>query len=141
MQLRRRSAYLWHLGGAVDVSNLFQTGKFKLHAGGFSEFKIDCDALTDDDIQALAREISHLVSFREVVGIPSGGDRLAAALQPYCDPNTPVLLIVDDVCTTGKSMRDARQQYASSDLHIAGVVIFAREPCPPWVMPLFQMVS
>jgi len=35
--------------------NLFQFGDFSLHSGSKSKWKIECDALTDEDVEALAQ--------------------------------------------------------------------------------------
>lgn len=125
--------------------SLFQTGFFKLHSGETSNFKIDCDFLTDEDINAIALQLVHrLPSFRSVEGVPQGGLRLAAALQQYVLPPSnggyykdigyPVL-IVDDVYTTGASMDEQRDFRVG----VVGAVIFARNPTPAWITPLFRM--
>ncbi len=117
--------------------NLFQSGNFKLHSGRSSAWKIDCDALTDADIETLAlmmREI--LPPFRRVEGVPRGGLRLAAAMQEYTTKSDRTL-IVDDVLTTGASME--RQRSGRGVDNIIGAVIFARGPCPFWITPLFHM--
>lgn len=115
--------------------DLFARGPHVLSSGLVSDFKIDCDALSDDDICCIAAIIAPLVSpFGEVEGVPRGGTRLALALAEHATKGG--LLIVDDVWTTGESMgrhrngRDAR-----------GAVIFARSKPHPWVIPLFQMAS
>jgi orotate phosphoribosyltransferase len=121
---------------------LFQLGDFTLHSGEVSDFKIDCDYLDDADIETLASILARrLPPFHRVEGVPRGGLRLAEALQTHTTPapvyepsDRPDLLIVDDVLTSGKSM-DA--QRAGRDA--LGAVLFARGPCPAWVMPLFQM--
>lgn len=98
------------------------------------EFKIDCDALHDNDISALAAIIARRYRFGAVEGIPRGGLRLSAALRPYVTQGPT--LIVDDVLTAGNSMEAARK--ATTD---RGVVIFARGPCPDWVTPIFELHS
>lgn len=117
---------------------LFVDGEFTAHSGETLPFKIDCDALTDGDIQTLAAEIDRrCVLFRDVHGIPRGGQRIAEALDQYCtgSPLDP-LLIVDDVLTTGQSMEEARARFGPNTI---GAVIFARGPCPDWITPLFVM--
>ncbi len=122
--------------------NLFQSGDFPLHSGSRSSFKIDVDALSDDEITTLAEQFARrLPSFCEVEGVPRGGLRLAAALQPYathkdhCHP----LLIVDDVYTTGASMQTHR---AGRDA--IGAVLFSRKPIDVkkhyWIYALFTMM-
>lgn len=122
--------------------SLFQLGDFTLHSGRKSRFKIDCDYLTDSDMQALAAMMAAaLPPFKRVEGIPRGGLRLAEALQPYCQPGDAVRpsakvrewLIVDDVWTTGGSlMRIIREKSAGLTFvdSVIGAVIFARSPMP-----------
>lgn len=118
--------------------NLFQTGNFKLNSGKTSKFKIECDALSDAEIELFAELISDKVRFKTVVGIPRGGLRLAKALEKYCTTDntfplpTPVL-VVDDVLTTGNSM----EKYHTNQTK--GFVIFARGKCPKWIDALFKM--
>lgn len=114
---------------------LFQLGKFQLHAGALSAWKIDCDNLTDDDIHTLARMlVDYLPAFNAVEGVPRGGVRLARALRCHSTPDAATLLIVDDVLTTGSSLEQQRNGRPA-----VGAVLFARGPCPEWVTPLFQM--
>lgn len=124
--------------------NLFRLGDFTLHSGVRSRFKIDCDALTDDDWQALAFLASqHLPVFSHVCGIPRGGDRFAAALAKYAVSGADDLpiLIVDDVLTTGGSMRRERDRSLTfrAGCGVIGCVVFARGSCPDWVTPLFAI--
>lgn len=118
--------------------SLFQLGKFISHAGNELDWKIECDALTDDDWECLAKMIADRIMFHEVVGIPRGGDKLAAALKKYCEPQNDVVtyrLVVDDVWTTGKSMKEFL------DLGDFGYVVFARNQIPAGipVRALFTM--
>ena len=117
-------------------SNLFQLGEFKLHSGRISHFKIECDALTSEDWETLAVLIKDKFQFREVVGVPSGGLKLARVLSKYKDDNSDVTLIVDDVLTTGDSIRTLRNSIKGESI---GVVIFTRGECPYWIYPLFEM--
>lgn len=116
---------------------LFNFGAFTLHSGHTSHFKIDCDALTDQDLQSLADLISTKIQFKQAIGVPSGGLRFATALNKYADPNQTLTLIVDDVLTTGKSMQEYAEKY--QDQPIKGLVIFARNTCPEWITPIFSM--
>lgn len=101
--------------------NLFQLGNFKSHAGLDLEWKIECDALTDEDWECLAKMIAERTQFGSVYGIPRGGTKLANALQKYVTPKCPIRLVVDDVWTTGKSMMEVMQP---GDF---GFVVFARQ--------------
>ena len=120
-------------GGVIQ---LFEDKPFIGHAGPKLLFKIECDALTDDDLETLAAIIARRHTFGRVLGIPSGGFRLAHALEKYRS-SVDVVLIVDDVLTTGKSMEDMRDQTCKDK--VIGVVIFARGKCPSWVTPIFQL--
>ncbi len=109
-------------------------GKFTLHAGDTSDFKIDCDALDDDDLDCVAFLLSRrLAAFGSVEGVPTGGLRLAEKMKQYATSGG--LLIVDDVLTTGVSMEEQRAGRGAS-----GAVIYARGAVPAWVTPLFTMV-
>lgn len=109
-----------------------------LHSRGTSEWKIDCDALTDEDIKMFAHVISKHFTFCHVVGVPEGGLKFAEALRGYASINTkdPVL-IVDDVLTTSASMNGARRDIGEN-ANVIGVVIFARGSTPDWVTPIFK---
>lgn len=120
-----------------DLPHLFQLGEFTLHSGEKSFYKIDCDALTDDDMDAIAFLLSkRLPPFGNVIGVPRGGLRLAKALQEYCHADSSLILIVDDVYTTGNSMEEARTEHSGD---VVGSVIFARRPVPHWIVPLFTL--
>jgi len=112
--------------------NLIVAEEFISHAGRLLDFKIECDALSDADIAALASVIARRIKFGAVYGVPRGGLRLANALEPYATSGPR--LIVDDVLTTGKSMVEVRN--STND---RGVVIFARGPCPDWITPIFSL--
>jgi hypothetical protein len=116
--------------------SLIRLQDFVMHSGDPAYFKLECDALDDGDIAALARIISRKVRFGHVYGVPRGGVRLARALEQYRSDG-PVL-IVDDVLTTGRSMEEAR---AAFEFHspVIGAVIFARGACPSWILPVFRM--
>jgi hypothetical protein len=121
--------------------NLFQKVDIILNSGKPSDFKIECDALTDEDIETFAYLISKKYTFRKVVGVPKGGNRIEDALQKYTtnNPEHP-LLMVDDVLTTGGSMIRYRDKYNEMGYgNILGVVLFARGECPDWIEPVFKM--
>ena len=111
---------------------LFVHQYFTSHSGKKLDWKIDCDALTDDDIATLAYIGSSLCAFGSVIGIPRGGIRLAEALKPYVTSG-PVL-IVDDVLTTGSSMEKMHMEYPDS----RGLVIFSRGTTETWIQAIFS---
>lgn len=118
--------------------HLFKFGEFVSHSGLRLEWKLDCETgLRSQDWDDIAKIITSKIRFSEVIGIPKGGLAMAEALQPYCEPNFP-LLIVDDVLTTGKSMIEARSKMKIEG-SVVGVVLFARGPCPNWVLPLMKV--
>lgn len=119
--------------------NLFQKGTFELNGGRKSWLKLECDALCNDDIAALAKCIRRIVGpFSSVHGVPRGGLRLEALLLMVDRSLSSTLLIVDDVLTTGGSMKRMRERLAHAHTHIIGAVVFARGPCPSWIQPVFQ---
>ena len=86
--------------------------------------------------------MEHSTPFREVVGIPKGGVKLAALLNAYATGNEKdPICIVDDVLTTGSSMEYFLEQYQRNrrPLTAIGWVVFARTQTPDWVQALFQM--
>lgn len=115
------------------MADLFVSVVFSAHSGGILDWKIECDALTDKDIETLARIIARHMRFSRVVGVPRGGLRLAAALKFY-ETEGP-FLIVDDVLTTGGSMERVRAEYA--DHETIGVVLFTRKQPPDWIKSVF----
>lgn len=111
-------------------------GRFTSSSGDPLDWKIECDDLTDDDIKSIAAlYVQRAIPFDEVIGVPTGGLRLEAALKPYRTQGTGTLLIVDDVLTTGRSMNELSQKHRAP--FKTGFVIFARGPCPAWITPLF----
>ena len=114
--------------------NLFQSGNFVLHSGAHSNFKINCNALTDEDWKALASIVSKKFKFGKVWGIPRGGTKLANALLSYITEGRAI--IVDDVFTTGNSMEEARRVFGEDSI---GVVVFARHTPPLWITPIFKL--
>jgi hypothetical protein len=117
-------------------NDLFVKRDFVMHSGGVAHWKIECDAITDSAIETLAWIIADKGKFKRVVGVPMGGIRLAVALQKYVSNEGPTL-IVDDVLTTGQSMEEAKAKIG--DPTAIGIVIFARNRCPSWVRPIFEM--
>lgn len=116
--------------------NLFQSGHFVLNSGLVTDFKIDCDALADDDIETIALLLAHrLPFFSAVEGVPRGGLRLAAAMKKFTVEDGYHTLIVDDVFTTGGSIERQRAHRVG----VIGAVIFARGETPAWITPLFRL--
>ena len=112
---------------------LFKCGKFTSHSGLQLNWKIECDALSDDDWQGLACIASEILPpFGNVEGVPRGGLKFADALRQYI--TTGPLLICDDVCTTGNSMETFR-----NNRNAIGVVAFSRGISPGWIIPLFTL--
>ena len=130
----------------IEIRNLFKKGNFTAHSGNELSWKIDCDALTDEDLDTLAYHTACKVKFKEVNGVPRGGLRLAKALGQYCtsDLSTNNILIVDDVLTTGNSMEDILkgmlERGDDSNTVYIGYVIFSRIKNPaPWIKSIFYM--
>lgn len=120
--------------------NLFQLGKFTLSSGRQSSYKIDCDALTDEDWECLAYMASRRIpKFSHVDGVPTGGLKFAKALQKYATlpKESCVFMIADDVLTTGASME--KHADGLPECTVLGVCVFARGPCPHWVTALFPL--
>lgn len=126
---------------------LFKLGDFRLHSGGQSFWKIDCDDLTDDDIDTLstlmALTIGPSTPIKKIIGVPEGGSRLAARLGLGDRVNMQegrrgITLIVDDVFTTGGAMLETLRSNRLREHEAVGLVVFARKPCPWWVTPLFR---
>ncbi|MGB6326676.1 MAG: hypothetical protein WBG11_13150 [Methylocella sp.] len=114
------------------MSDWLMRKSFVMHSGDRSQWKIECDALTEEEIETFAPLISKKFVFGKVEGIPRGGLPVANALQKYCTRGP--CLLVDGVLTTGASMELARKYH--SDI---GVVLFARGPCPEWIHPVFRL--
>lgn len=119
--------------------NLFKWGEFTSHSGLSLPFKIDCDALTDEDLDTLAKLISIQGGYSSVIGIPTGGIRFANALGKYCTQWGIATLLVDDVLTTGNSMEEYRDKISTNN--VIGIVIFARSKPADWILPIFTLSS
>ena len=139
------------------MTNLFALAaygeSFTLHGGTKTDWKIECDALSSHDWAALARVTKAIVQpYTNVYSIRHGGDMLALCLRvdgPPVGPSFPTLpptkqhwLIVDDVCTTGDSFKEAHAKLRELGVpvkNIEGVCAFARGPYPAWVKPIFRL--
>lgn len=118
--------------------SLFQRCDIILKSGETSDFKIECDALGWEDWDCLAYLLAQrLPSFSTVYFVPNGGYRLMKALAPYQKTGSNLALVVDDVWTTGNSMRGTRELI--SNPNVIGAVVFARREVEPWVTALFHM--
>ena len=113
--------------------NLFQNKKFIGASGKELDYKIECDALTQEDLECIAaNSVKHLPKFGKVLGVPTGGLPLQRAFEPYITEGSNVVLIVDDVWTTGGSMKKFIMKYTLEE-SVMGFVIFARSELPDWV--------
>lgn len=123
------------------MTDLFQLGDFELHSGDKSDWIINCDALSDGDLEALAALAAKgLRPFHHVHGIADGGLRFAAAMEEHRTIAVPhSYLIVDDVMTTGRSMLEKKRQYNAQE-RTQGLVIFSRtsDPVLDWVHRIFE---
>lgn len=113
--------------------DLFQSGNFTLASGAKSEWKIECDAISDNEWNTLAKmAVEILPPFGSVEGVPTGAVKFADALRIYATQGP--LLIAEDVVTTGGSMERFR-----NGRDAIGVAVFSRGAHPDWVKPLFIM--
>ena len=122
---------------------LFKRGNFTSHSGIELPYKIECDALTDDDIECVAEYIASKMDCRFMVqDIAQGSCRLATALEKHERCDAPfVILLVDEVLLTPSSMKmakDAQPPQVHKD-DIIGWVIFARGELPSWIHAVFTM--
>ena len=115
---------------------MFNWGDFISSAGETLPFKIECDDLTDKDWDTLARIVASRISYKRAIGVPRGGLKFAEALNRYRNKDSMLIIICDDVLTTGKSMQKYYEQY--SHLPIIGIVVFARRECSAWIKPIFK---
>lgn len=128
--------------------NLFQLGEFKLASGAVTNWKVECDALTKEDWDAIALMLYEVVEpYDLVVGVPRGGLPLSEAMKKYAkafstNVSSPTkILIVDDVYTTGVSMGVflLKCQERFIDAEFQGAVAFARSAPPDWIVPLWGL--
>lgn len=119
---------------------LFELGKFRLASGQESFWKIECDALTTRDWATLAWMLVEWLPlpFSDVIGVPAGGVPFADALRPHAFSEANRLLIVDDVWTSGNSMRSFVAGLPDN-IEYQRAVVFAREPAPANLVTLFRM--
>lgn len=124
--------------------NLFIKKRFKMKSGGMSDFKIECDALKEEDYDTIAFLISRKVKYKKAYGVPRGGLVFAEKLNKYASNESDLILIAEDVVTTGKSMEDFREklmQENSTYKNILGVTAFSRGPLPMWIKSVMHLDS
>lgn len=114
---------------------MFNKGEFISHSGNKLKWKIECDDLSDDDLDCMANLISNRYDFCEVYGVPTGGERIAEYLKMYRKKDSDNVLVVDDVLTTGASMEQARASLKGKypGKKLKGLVLFTRGRLPQWV--------
>lgn len=125
---------------------MFKSGEFISHSGKKLNWKIECDSLDRVDITTLAEIISSKFRFGRVCSPPTNSHfvlDLVRLLEHYhADRKSKTVLIVDDVVTTGRSLRVKRKELISQGVkpdNITGVVIFSRGGCPVWATPMFTL--
>lgn len=111
--------------------DLFQLGEFTGAAGGLLPWKVECDSLTDKDIECLCKIIREKFPvYSLAVGVPRGGLRIAEELQKHRDiRSSQPILVVDDVWTTGMSLCSTMEAVRKDhpDNRVVGVVLFSRD--------------
>ena len=120
--------------------DLFQKVDFKSHAGLDLSWKIEMDALSENEWKCIAHMITELSQpFRAAIGIPRGGLKLSGYLNDHStQKESDPYLIVDDVMTTGGSMEVFKKEHFN-DKYVIGWVVFARSKVPIWCDALFRM--
>lgn len=126
------------------MSDWLQLANVTLHSGRRSSFKIECDELTADVVAAGCALLAKVLPpFGAVSGVPTGGLRLEEAMQPHITDGPGPMLIIDDVWTTGGSMRRHHSDHFGGR-HDGGcnclfAVLFARGAYPVTVTALFTL--
>lgn len=125
---------------------MFKFKNFKSHTGKLLSWKIECNDLSKDDIKCITNVIIHRISYQHVLCPPTKSKqlrRLIALLKHHATKEGRyAYLIIDDVLTTGKSMEQEYQFLQNHGIEkrlITGIVIFARNECPHWITPIFQL--
>lgn len=122
----------------VDPDGWLQLAPVRLNSGRWSSYKIECDHLSDAEVQAACALLAEVLPpFGWVSGVPTGGDRLAEAMKPFASDDRGPLLIIDDVWTTGGSVERHRSGFGAIPT-VVGVLI-ARGPTPPDVTALLTL--
>jgi len=120
---------------------LFLEKDFLSHSGANLKWKVECDALSEDDWAWASARVAEQFSFRGVHGVLKGGILFEKHLRKYVKPDGYCFLIVDDVLTTGSSMEAAREatKYRHSEVPRIGVVLFARREPAHWIAAIWQL--
>ena len=123
-------------------THLFKSVDFKSHSGLELKWKIECDALSDPEWFTISQMIMEITPpFKEAIGIPRGGTKLGNLLNQYgTGKKEDPILLVDDVLTTGESMKEFKTKRTwRNPADYIGWVVFARIKTPKWITALFQM--
>lgn len=130
---------------AANRPALFQSGDFTVVHDRPLTWKIECDAISQDEwagLAAIAAEVIDLGSFSTVLGVPRGGLPWAEALRPYCTGAGDRILVAEDVWMTGVSINKFVQDQGYPEFAWAGLVAFARVPITQHnVTALFTMTN
>lgn len=111
-------------------------------------FKISGNALTDDDLETLAKLVSDNIYYDSVIGISTDGERFAEKLEQYTNDisfshgGLPTVLIVDVVVTTDKSFLDVIPTIPYAHSRIICLAIFSTtnpKKIPSYINCLFQL--
>jgi len=115
------------------MMSLFSSGAYILHSGEATNWSIDCNALSDEDVRALALMAFDLLPpFGTVMPTLRGGTRLATALNKFTQEGGQIL-IAEDVFSDDESMEEIRD-----GRNCLGITIFARSKPPEWVRVLWS---
>jgi len=123
---------------------LFKYGTFTSHSGLKLNWKIECDALSENEWDCLAAMIVERESrpFCKAEGIPRGGLPLAKALNKYAtNKEEDRILICDDIWTTGRSFKEYTEEHYPDWIMNQGMrwVVFARKMPLDGTKALFSM--
>ena len=138
---------------------MFRSGQFIGTSGRTLFGKIECDDLTKEDYNFIIEQTIRIiqnyrpnyVDFQEALPVPSGGNIFAEKLNNLSPKfrwknDSNLILIVDDVYTTGKSINkiynDSLIKYPKEKYEYLGIVIFNRSNnIPSWIQPIFSLNS
>lgn len=121
-----------------DPKRLFQFGWFTSHSGFQLPWKFVLDG-KNIGWEDLAELVAGKFVFSSVHGIPKGGNKFAAALAHFAEPDSGYPpIIVDDVGTTGNSFIDAKAALGDPEGCI-GITVCARGKMPNWVWSILSV--